>query len=69
MIIYKKSDNFTFDFDPSNTIEDIKMKIQAKLNIPHYKQILYCDGKKLEDNKTCLYYNLIHNSIFVFKNL
>ena len=39
----------TLDVDASDSIENVKQKIQDQLGIPIADQRLYCQGKELED--------------------
>ena len=48
----------TLDVEPFETIEDIKLKIQDKLDIPPGQQYLQFAVYKLEDNRTLSDYNI-----------
>ncbi len=48
----------TIEVELSDTIENIKTKIQDKEGIPHNQQILEFNGQILEDGNTISYYNI-----------
>jgi ubiquitin C len=51
------------DAEPSDTIHNVKVKIQAKEGIAPEKQYLLLLGKELEDARTLTYYNIQNDAI------
>jgi len=56
--VIKNEKTLTLDVEPSDTIENVKKKIQEKEGFLLNKQILIFTEKKLENNKTLADYNI-----------
>ena len=48
----------TLEAEPSDTIEDVKAKIEVKLGIPPREQRLMYGGRQLEEVRTLSSYNI-----------
>ena len=62
---YLKGTIIYIDVKPSDTIENIKEKIQYKEGIPPDVQRLIFSGKQLEDNRTVSDYNIEKEKLYI----
>ena len=54
---------YAIDIDYSDSIENVKEKVQDRLGILPSQQLLYAAGRLLEDNRTLADYNIQRNSL------
>ena len=52
----------TLDVEASDTIDNIKSKIEDETGIPPYEQHLIFEGKELQNGRTVEYYKLQHRA-------
>ena len=62
IIIISHNGQFNLDVRPSDTIEEVKSKIQGKQGIPTDHQRLYFSGRQLENSQTLSNYDIKNGS-------
>ena len=62
IIIISPNGQFNLDVEPSDTIEEVKSKIQGKQGIPTDHQRLYFSGRQLENSQTLSNYDIKNGS-------
>lgn len=63
LIFVKWSETVTLDVDMSDSIENVKQKVQDKAGIPPVQQRLTFRGTQLEDFRTLADYNVENESV------